>query len=804
MIAKFLLNRRVQFVFPVALGFLLLVGVFTYHVLNKESESNQWVQHSHEVINNFAKLDLDIAKIAARSRRFLLTGEEPDADALHASEASAEQRELMIRSLTLDNAAQQRRLSTITALLAERVQLAETAVTLRRAKGLEAAADEIRGGQSREVTVRLEAVVHQAQDDEEQLLSQRNADAAMRLGQSKIALMLGTCFGLLITITAFWDVLRDNSRRRLAEVALFAEKETAEVTLKSIGDAVLSADIAGNITFLNLVAEKMTGWSWQEADGRPLAEVFRPLDATTRDPAPDQMEMAVRQDQIVHLPPNCILVRRDGFEAWIEESVSPIHDREGGIAGAVINFRDVSAARSMALELTHSAEHDLLTGLPNQVLLGDRITVAIASARRHNNTFAVLFLDLDNFKHINDSLGHPLGDKLLQSVAVRLVNCARGTDTVSRQGGDEFVILLTDVEEPEDSALTARRMLQAVAEPHLIDGHDLHITASIGVSVYPDDGLDAETLIKNADTALYQAKENGRQGYQFFKPEMNVRAVERQFIEEGLRRALERQEFVLHYQPIIDLMTGEITGAEALIRWMHPTRGLVPPIQFISVAEDCGLIVPIGAWVLRTACLQARAWVDAGLPKITMAVNASALEFRNENFLDHMFAVISETDMDPRFLVLELTEGVLMKHAELATSILQSLRERGVKVAIDDFGTGFSSLSYLRKFPLDALKIDQSFVRQIDSAGGDTTIVAAVIALARSLKLRVIAEGAEVSAELKFLRAHHCDEVQGYYFSRPVVAEQFAKLLETGIPEPDDAPQHSSDSEPGTVKVWAA
>ena len=733
-----------------------------------------------------------------------MTADESDVVALRASEASAEQHELIIRNLTVDNAEQQRRLSTIRALLAERVQLAERAVDLRRTNGFEAAADEIRGGQFRAAMNRLEAVVHQAQDNEEQLLAQRNTDAAARLGQSKITLMLGTCFGLLITITAFWDVLRDNSRRRRAEGELFAEKETAEVTLKSIGDAVLSADIAGNVTFLNAVAEKMTGWSWREAAGRPLAEVFRPLDATTHDPAPDQMEMAVRQDQIVHLPPNCILVRRDGFEAWIEESVSPIHDRGGGIAGAVINFRDVSAARSMALELVHSAEHDVLTDLPNQLLLGDRITVAIASARRHSNTFAVLFLDLDNFKHINDSLGHPLGDKLLQSVAKRLVECVRGTDTVSRQGGDEFVILLTDVEQPVDAALTARRMLHAVAEPHLIDGHDLHITASIGVSVYPDDGLDAEALIKNADTAMYQAKENGRQGYQFFKAEMNVRAVERQFIEEGLRRALERREFVLHYQPVIDLATGEITGAEALIRWMHPTRGLVPPVQFISVAEDCGLIVPIGAWVLRTACLQARAWIDAGLPKITMAVNASALEFRDENFLEHMFAILSETDLDPKSLVLELTESVLMKHAELATTILQSLRERGVQVAIDDFGTGFSSLSYLRKFPLDALKIDQSFVRQIDSADGDTTIVTAVIALAQSLNLRVIAEGAEAPAELKFLRAHHCDEVQGYYFSRPVVAEQFAKLLETGIPEPDDATQHRTDSKPGTVKVWAA
>ena len=334
----------------------------------------------------------------------------------------------------------------------------------------------------------------------------------------------------------------------------------------------------------------------------------------------------------MNLPSNCILIRRDGFEIPIEDSVAPIHDREGQATGAVIVFRDVSAARAMALQMAHSAEHDFLTGLPNRMLLNDRVNQAIALAPRHKKKVAVLFLDLDGFKHINDSLGHPIGDKLLQSVAKRLMDCVRGSDTVSRQGGDEFVVLLSEVEQSEDAAITARRMLQAVAEAHSIDQHDLHVTTSIGVSVYPDDGLDAETLIKNADTAMYQAKENGRQSYQFFKPAMNVRAVERQSIEESLRRALERQEFALHYQPKVNLRTGEITGAEALMRWTHPTRGPVSPDEFIPVAEDCGLILPIGNWVLREACRQARAWVDAGLPLATMAVNISAMEFRDERF----------------------------------------------------------------------------------------------------------------------------------------------------------------------------
>jgi diguanylate cyclase (GGDEF)-like protein len=443
----------------------------------------------------------------------------------------------------------------------------------------------------------------------------------------------------------------------------------------------------------------------------------------------------------------------------------------------------VSAARAMVVQMTHSAEHDFLTGLPNRMLLNDRLSQAITLAPRHNKKVGVLFLDLDGFKHINDSLGHPIGDKLLQSIAKCLVNCVRSSDTVSRQGGDEFVVLLSEMEQSEDAAISALRMLQAVAEPHSIDHHDLHVTTSIGVSVYPDDGKDAETLIKNADTAMYQAKENGRQSYQFFKPAMNVRAVERQSIEENLRRALERQEFLLHYQPKINLRTGEITGAEALIRWTHPTRGPVSPAQFIPIAEDCGLILPIGQWVLREACKQARAWVDAGLPLATMAVNISSMEFRDDSFLESVFTTLKETGLDPKSLELELTESVLMKRAESAASVLKTLRASGVQIAVDDFGTGYSSLSYLRKFPIDALKIDQSFVRQITTARDDTTIVTAVISMGRSLNLRVVAEGVETQEELEFLREHQCDEAQGYYFSRPVLPQHFAKLLKTGIPE---------------------
>jgi diguanylate cyclase (GGDEF)-like protein/PAS domain S-box-containing protein len=574
--------------------------------------------------------------------------------------------------------------------------------------------------------------------------------------------------------------LRYAIERKTMEEALFAEKERAQITLDSIGDAVICTNIANCITFLNVVAERMTGWSWKEAAGRPLPEVFQRVEAASRAPLsipPPGLGRAPSRPP----PSSAILVRRDGLEIPIEGSVAPINDREGKATGAVIVFRDVSATRAMSLQMTHAAEHDFLTGLPNRMLLNDRIKQAIVNAKRHEKQVAVLFLDLDGFKHINDSLGHSIGDKLLQSIGKRLVDCGRATDTVSRQGGDEFVVLLSEVQHAEDAAVAAARMLTAVAEAHSIDDHELHVTTSIGVSVYPDDGEDAEALIKNADTAMYQAKENGRHSYQYFKPAMNARAVERQSIEEGLRRALERNEFSLHYQPKVDFETGAIAGAEALLRWTHPTRGPVSPAQFIPVAEECGLILPIGRWVLRRACAQAQAWIQAGLAPATMAVNVSAKQFRGDSFLKDLLATLEESGLDPRLLEIELTESVLMKHAESAASILGTLRDSGVQVAVDDFGTGYSSLSYLRKFPIDALKIDQSFVGRIGIAADDASIVTAVISMARSLKLRVVAEGVETFEQAEFLRTQACDQAQGYYFSRPVLPEQFANLLRSGI-----------------------
>jgi diguanylate cyclase (GGDEF)-like protein/PAS domain S-box-containing protein len=579
--------------------------------------------------------------------------------------------------------------------------------------------------------------------------------------------------------------LRYAIERKLLEEALFAEKERALATLNCISDAIACTDMSGNVTFVNLTAESMTGWPSAKAIGARVSDVFRILDDTTRNNVLQTTGYNSAALGTTQLPSNCILIKPDGSEIPIDHSVALTHNSQGRQTGAVIVLRDATSTRAMTNAITHSAQHDFLTGLPNRMLLNDRINQAIAFAMRHNVQVALLFLDLDGFKHINDSLGHAIGDKLLQSIAQRLEATVRASDTVSRQGGDEFVILLGEMKQPQDAVVMARRLLATVERAHNINSHDLQVTASIGVSVYPDDAGDVETLIKNADTAMYQAKENGRQSCQFFKPSMNIRAVERQSIEEDLRRAMSRQEFSLHYQPKISLRTGEITGAEALLRWTHPKRGMVPPSHFIPVAEDCGLIGTIGAWVLREACTQARAWAGIGPGAATMAINVSAIEFRGENFLTNVLHVLNETGLDPRFLELEMTETVLMKQAEATTPILRHLREHGVRVTIDDFGTGFSSLSYLSRFPVDSLKIDQSFVRQIGLGGEETHIVSAVIGMARNLRLRVVAEGVETAEELAFLRDQNCDEAQGFYFSHALPSSAFATLLKTGLTAPD-------------------
>jgi diguanylate cyclase (GGDEF)-like protein len=445
-------------------------------------------------------------------------------------------------------------------------------------------------------------------------------------------------------------------------------------------------------------------------------------------------------------------------------------------------FHDVTAAQAMTSKIVHQAQHDILTDLPNRALLNDRTAQAIALAKRHGTQVAMLFVDLDQFKAINDSFGHATGDSLLRSVAQRLLGCVRRSDTVSRQGGDEFVILLTEGAYDRDAAAIAGKILAAMALPHAVQGREMGITSSIGISVFPADGDDPETLIKSADAAMYHAKERGRNNFQFFTEAMNDRTVERQTVEAGLRRALELGEFRLHYQPKIDLGTGAITGAEALLRWSHPEWGPVPPARFIPVAEESGLILPLGRWVLGEACAQARRWVDAGLAFGSIAVNISALELSQKGFVEGLRASLNSAGLEGRYLQLEITESVLMHDAETNGAILRQIKDIGVELAVDDFGTGYSSLSYLTKFPIDVLKIDQSFVGSIELSPLNGIVAGAVIGMGNSLDLRVVAEGIENPAQLAFLKKRHCQEGQGFLFSKAVAPEEFAAILGGGVP----------------------
>jgi diguanylate cyclase (GGDEF)-like protein/PAS domain S-box-containing protein len=565
-------------------------------------------------------------------------------------------------------------------------------------------------------------------------------------------------------------------RAAIAE-ALFIEKERAQVTLNSIGDAVISTDAAGNVTYLNQVAEAMTGWPGAEALGRPFSDVFQIVNCTDPGHALNPMISAMQLNKTVGVADGSILVRRNGIESAIEDSAAPIHDRRGQVIGAVIVFHDVTQARAMSLRMSYLAHHDYLTDLPNRLLLNDRLAQAIAAARRQRQQLAVLFVDVDRFKHINDSLGHAMGDQLLLSVARRLIANVRDSDTVSRQGGDEFLILLSNITRAEDAALSANKILTELNKPHRVNEHDLQVTVSVGIGIYPDDGTDADTLVKNADIAMLSAKENGRNNYQFFKPDMNEHAMERQSLESGLRHALEKREFVLHYQPKMHLATETITGAEALIRWRRPGQEIVLPEKFIPIAEQCGYIVPIGQWVLREACRQTQSWLDADLAPTPVAINISAVELRSKNFVQGVRAVLEETGMDVRYLEFELTETAMMQDPRSTIAVLRELKDLGVRLTLDDFGTGYSSLSYLKRFPIDALKIDKSFVHGLCTDASDANIVNAVITMGKSFDLTVIAEGIETREQFLKLQSRQCAEGQGFYFSEPIAANEFAKLL---------------------------
>jgi diguanylate cyclase (GGDEF)-like protein len=433
--------------------------------------------------------------------------------------------------------------------------------------------------------------------------------------------------------------------------------------------------------------------------------------------------------------------------------------------------------KSVEDKLAHLAQFDTLTGLPNRDLFRDRLAQSLTLARRNDWLSGVMFIDLDRFKAVNDTYGHAIGDKLLQKVALRLRECVRAGDTVGRLGGDEFAIVLSKLVKDDDAALVAKKVISSLVRPFILEGNETYMSASLGIALYPGDGKDSDILLKNADTAMYRAKEQGRNTYRFYLPQMNERAMERLQVETQLRGALERGEFRLHYQPKVNLASGKISGFEALLRWQHPERGLVPPIEFISILEDIGVIVAVGEWVVRTVCEQLNAWHAQGIPLLPIAVNLSARQFQQKNLDSIIGGIINEYGVDPGLLEFELTESLLMNDAEEAVKTLANMKAYGVRLSVDDFGTGYSSLAYLKRFPLDTLKIDRAFVRDVVVDPDDATIALAIINLAHSLQLNVVAEGVENAAQLNFLRERGCEEIQGFYFAQPLPAADCTQAL---------------------------
>ena len=498
-----------------------------------------------------------------------------------------------------------------------------------------------------------------------------------------------------------------------------------------------------------------------------------------------------RRDEFMRQVKSCGVVanfeahiyRKNGEVIWIAENARAVHNETGHVVCYEGTVEDITERKLYQARIEQQANYDTLTGLANRSLLHDRLSQAILAASNYNTRLAVVFVDLDRFKFINDSLGHHVGDDLLRAMAERLKRSVRESDTVARLGGDEFVLLINGQRDPDAVAQVLDRMLCDIAQPWSTPQGDFNVTCSMGVALFPDDGENAQTLLKHADTAMYRAKEKGRNNFQFFTAEMNALITERLELENKLRRALERQQFELYFQPRVDLQTRRVVGAEALIRWQVSEHEIVPPARFIPIAEETGLIAPIGKWVLRTACAQNKAWQDAGMEPFVISVNVSARQFRRENFASTVAEVLRDTGLEPRYLEIELTESAVMHDAEQFIAMLDELNELGVQISLDDFGTGYSSLSYLKRLPVDRLKVDRSFVQDIVTDADDATIVRTIIALGHNLGLKVVAEGVENEQQIEFLRGNACDELQGYYFARPMSARDFARTVFGGFGE---------------------
>ncbi|WZL71929.1 EAL domain-containing protein [Clostridiaceae bacterium 35-E11] len=572
-------------------------------------------------------------------------------------------------------------------------------------------------------------------------------------------------------IDAYYGYILDITERKKSEEKLKMAKKVFDYTIEGI----VITDIEGTIQWVNPAFTKITGYDAQEAIGKNprILRSQRHHPQFYRNMWHDLLTKGQWQGEIWNR-------RKSGetYPEWL--TISAVKDDHGKTIQYVSVFNDITERIKQEEHIKYQAYHDALTGLPNRYLFKDRLGIALAQAHRSHQKIAVLFLDIDRFKRINDTLGHALGDILLQEVAKRFKECVNEGDTVARLGGDEFTILLEDIQGIKNVLTVVHKLFHALDEPFVLKNHEIYATTSIGISLYPDDGQDIDTLMKNADIAMYRAKESGRDNYQLYTSAMNAVACEQLKMENDMYRGLEREEFILYYQPQVEAHTGKIIGAEVLIRWRHPDLGMIPPGKFIPLTEETGFIVSLGNWILHKACEQIKTWQIQGLPAIPISVNLSPLQFKQKKLVENIVEILKKTDIEARYLELEITETNAMIDPRFTIKTLEQLKNMGIKIAIDDFGTGYSSLAYFKNFPVHKLKIDQSFIREIDQDRGNQAIVSAIIAMARSLGLKSIAEGVETEAQLNYLKVQGCNQIQGYFFSPPVPADKFEKILRTG------------------------
>jgi diguanylate cyclase (GGDEF)-like protein/PAS domain S-box-containing protein len=565
---------------------------------------------------------------------------------------------------------------------------------------------------------------------------------------------------------------------RMAEIPV-STSPSAEGALRaitSISDGVITVDLNKQVTFINHAAELLTGWRYEEAVGRPGDEIFKLRNSVTRESEWNPINPAMEDDERYSVLPNTVLVRRDGVEIPIEDSTSPIHDEAGHVSGAAIIFRDMTVARLMLMKALHRAHHDPLTALPNRSLLEEHLKQALAALDDRQTTVAVLFIDLDGFKEVNDVFGHAAGDHVLKAIARRMLDCTRRSDTICRIGGDEFVILMPDVSDSAGVVRVADKLLDSIRTPIPFDEVVLQVSVSIGIASSDKPKARDASLIEDADSAMYHAKQAGGNRAEWFLTSMSTRNPKRRFLEHEFHRALQNKEFVLHYQPQIDLLTGRIVGAEALLRWNSPTHGFLLPPSFIPEAEQNGLIVPIGQVVLREAVRQYNEWRSYGLPSLTMSVNVSSVELHQDAHLRSVELILLEESYVHNSVMLELTESVLLQ-TEKEKGVVDHLKKRGLLIGIDDFGVGYANLDYLRRFPTDAIKIDRSFVANITTSNQDVALMKAIVSMARSFDQTLIAEGVETKEQRDLLVALGCDQAQGFFFSPPIPAASFVELL---------------------------